>query len=72
MPVPLRSSSHVKAALTSWPCWNVAPSPGVEIEMLGGGVVERRVRVPLTQIPNALAAEGSGPRSTAPLAMLKR
>ena len=40
--------------------------------MLGGGVVEAAVRLPLTQIPNALPAAASGPRSTTPVAMLKR
>ena len=61
MPVPLRSSSQVKAALTSWPCWNVAPSAGVEIETLGAALSSAAVRLPLTQIPNALAAAASGP-----------
>ena len=51
MPVPLASSSQANAASTSWPCWNVAPSAGVEIEMLGAALSRAAVRVPLTQIP---------------------
>ena len=70
--MPLPSSAQVNAALTSWPWVKVAPSAGVEMVALGGALSSAAVRVPLTQIPNALAADGSGPRSTTPVAMLKR
>ena len=72
IPVPLASSVHANAARTTAPCVNVAPSAGLVMATLGAALSSAAVLVPFTQIPNAFDALGSGPRSTAPVAMSKR